>query len=122
QWAEPERRYENDTAYVAHMVAYVDKIVSKIEESLVENGVRNNTIFIFTGDNGTRQGVLSETKYGVVEGGKGKTLNAGIHVPMLISWPEYTAQGSVWEYPIDFTDIFPTLADVGGMDPDKYPH
>lgn len=120
EWQDADRRYEDDTAYVADMVAYVDKIVAKIEDCLKEKDLLENTVLIFTGDNGTRQGVWSKTDRGIVEGGKGKTINAGIHVPMLISWPTYTSEGRIWDYPIDFADIFPTLADLAGVDPSKY--
>lgn len=120
EWEIKEKRYEEDTAYVTDMVAYVDKIVLKIENCLKENNLWENTILIFTGDNGTRQGVISQTIQGNISGGKGKTINAGIHVPMIISWPKHIKQGIILDNPIDFTDIFPTLADIAGVDPASY--
>jgi arylsulfatase A len=120
EWSIKERRYEDDTAYVADMVAYVDKIVLRIENCLKENNIWENTILIFTGDNGTRQGVFSQTNKGNIQGGKGKTINSGIRVPMVVSWPKYVNQGKIVNDPIDFADFLPTLADIAGIPPDAY--
>lgn len=120
EWQIKEKRYEDDTAYVADMVAYVDKIVLKIENCLKENNLWDNTIFIFTGDNGTRQGVITQTTQGVISGGKGKTINTGMHVPMIISWPKNGKQGIILHDPVSFADIYPTLAEAAGIDPVNY--
>jgi arylsulfatase A len=117
EWADKSRRYENDTVYFAGMVAYVDKIIGQLEAKLKEKGVWENTLFIFTADNGTNTSVLSNTVHGVVKGGKGSTLNTGNHVPMIISWPEKIKKSRVFDGVVDFTDILPTLADVAGIDP-----
>lgn len=120
QWKNPDLRYKADTSYVADMVAYVDKIVLKIENALKANGVWENTILIFTGDNGTGQPVYSKTIYGNIKGGKGTTLNTGNHVPMIITWPAKIKGSKVYKDPVGFADMLPTLADAGGIDPDSY--
>ena len=56
-WADVSRRYEHDTIYFAGMVAYVDKIIGQIESKLKEKGIWDNTLFIFTADNGTHPSV-----------------------------------------------------------------
>jgi len=119
EWADKSRRYENDTTYFADMMAYTDKMVQKVVDKLKEKGVWENTIFIFTADNGTHQSVYSETTSGVVRGGKGKTKNTGIHVPMVASW-KGEAIGNVADELVSFADILPTLCDAARIDEDQY--
>lgn len=120
EWADPSRRYEDDTTYFADMVAYTDKIIGQIEAKLKEKGVWENTIFVFTGDNGTHPSIISETVNGDVRGGKGKTINTGNHVPMIASWPKMIRNGRVYEGVLDFADVLPTLAEVAEVNPDSY--
>lgn len=120
EWENPERRYEKDTMYISDMVKYVDKIVLKIENTLKKYNLWENTILIFTCDNGTSQKAIAKTKFGDIAGGKGKTINTGIHVPMIISWPEKIKKNKIIENPVDFADILPTLADVAGISPELY--
>jgi len=120
EWNDPEKRYEEDNKFFADMVEYIDKIVFRIENALKDNDAWENTILIFTSDNGTNQRIVSKTNQGDIIGGKGKTLNTGIHVPMIISWPKYIKQGKILLNPIDFADILPTLADAARIDPSTY--
>jgi len=120
EWADPSRRYENDVTYFADMMAYTDKIVGQIEAKLREKGVWENTLFIFTTDNGTANGVISNTEKGKIVGAKGKTINTGNHVPMVITWPKMNNRGRVFEGAVDFADVLPTLADVAGIEPSTY--
>lgn len=96
------------------MVAYADKMVGKIDAALVQMGLRENTLLIFTCDNGTYPGITSPFKGRDVKGGKGSTPNAGTHVPMIASWPGTIKPGQVSQDLIDFSDMLPTLADLGG--------
>ncbi|MCY1723149.1 sulfatase-like hydrolase/transferase [Prolixibacteraceae bacterium Z1-6] len=120
QWAEPERRYENDTAYFADMMAYTDKIIGEIVAKLKEKGIWKNTLFIFTADNGTHRSVLSSTENGMVKGAKGETINHGNHVPFILSWPKKMKEKRVEESIISFADVLPTLCDAAGVAPDKF--
>ncbi len=120
EWADPERRYEKDTAYYADMMAYTDNIIGQIESKLKEKGVWDNTLFIFTADNGTHVSVKSETTTGTVWGAKGKSINTGNHVPFIASWPVMIDQAGVFDGLIDFSDMLPTLAETAGVDPAKY--
>jgi arylsulfatase A len=120
EWADLSRRYENDTNYFADMVAFTDKIAGQIEAKLKEKGVWENTIFIFTGDNGTHPSIVTRTVNGDVKGGKGNTINSGNHVPMIISWPKKIKKGRVFQGVLDFADILPTLADVAEINPNSY--
>jgi len=96
------------------MVAYVDKLVGKLDKALAELGIRENTLLIFTCDNGTYRGVTAPFMGRPWRGGKGTTPDAGTHVPMIASWPGTIKPGQVSDDLIDFSDILPTLAELGG--------
>jgi arylsulfatase A len=96
------------------MVHYTDKIVGKIDSALRELGIRDNTLLIFTTDNGTATSIISPFRGAQIQGGKGATTDAGTHVPMIASWPGTIAPGAVSQDLIDFSDFFPTLAELGG--------
>ncbi|MCG6187849.1 sulfatase-like hydrolase/transferase [Maribellus maritimus] len=120
EWNEFGDRYKKSTAYFDDMVGYVDKVVSKIEDKLKDSGIANNTIVIFTGDNGTHPSIITETVDKEVTGGKGSSLNTGNHVPLFVSWPAKIKKGRVFSGLVDFTDILPTIADVAKLNPASY--
>lgn len=101
--------------YFQGMVEYVDTIVGRIVATLDENGLRENTVVIFTGDNGTHPKITSILNGKDYPGGKGSTTDNGTHVPMIARWRGFVPAGTVSEQLIDFTDILPTLADVAGI-------
>ena len=74
EWADTELRHKNDTAMFADMMAYTDKIIGELEAKLKEKGVWENTLFIFTADNGTHRTIRSSTLNGVVKGAKGENI------------------------------------------------
>jgi arylsulfatase A len=119
-WADPERRYEKDTAYFADMMAYTDRIIGELETKLKEKGVWENTLFIFTADNGTHRSIYSSTRYGTIKGAKGENMNNGNHVPMIISWPAKMKAKRIVKSLVSFADVLPTLCDAAGIDPEKY--
>lgn len=120
EWTDPSRRYEHDTLFFKDMIAYVDKIIGRLETKLREKDVWENTLFIFTADNGTHPSVISATKSGNIKGAKGQSINTGNHVPLIISWPAEIEGGRIFGGMIDFSDILPTLADVAGIQPETY--
>ncbi|BDD12815.1 arylsulfatase (plasmid) [Fulvitalea axinellae] len=115
-WADKNKRFKDRPEYFADMMAYTDKIVGKIRTALEREGVADNTIFIFTADNGTSIRINSRTKNGNIQGGKGQTLTKGHHVPMVAVWPKYKAKGKRYEGLIEFSDFLPTIAEAGGAD------
>lgn len=98
------------------MVAYTDKIVGKIVKQLEDSGVRDNTLIIFTGDNGVHYQITSTFNGKPYPGGKAKTTLNGTHVPFVVDLPGKAKAGSVCEELIDFTDILPTLLDAADAD------
>ncbi|MCG6187364.1 sulfatase-like hydrolase/transferase [Maribellus maritimus] len=112
EWLDKTLRDKNDTSFFADMMNYTDKIVGKIEEALQDNNVYENTLFIFTADNGTHFTIYSNTKDRVVKGAKGNTITDGTHVPLIAHWPKYNENSSVCSNLISFADFMPTFADL----------
>lgn len=112
EWQTDGIQNKNDTVYFKDMVAYTDKIVGKITDKLKELDISDNTIVIFTGDNGTHPTIYSKMNREIIQGGKGNTTDAGTHVPLIISWPKEIKKESVYKELIEFSDFFPTFADL----------
>ncbi len=111
-WQDSTRRYEMDTTYFTDMMAYTDKVVKRITDKLEVLNIAENTLVIFTADNGTHRSISSETSYGIVQGGKGFTKETGVRVPLIAHWPAKIKEGFVYDGLIEFSDFFPTLAEV----------
>jgi arylsulfatase A-like enzyme len=110
---EPNSR--NNQQNFQDMIAYVDKMVGKLDAELGELGVRENTLLLFTGDNGTARAIKSVLNGRPVQGGKGEMTDAGTRVPLVASWPGTIKQGQVLQDLVDFSDMLPTLCDAAGI-------
>ena len=81
------------------MVAYMDKLVGRIVDKLDEAGVLDNTLILFTGDNGSpggnKGGIRSELNGRTIDGGKGKPTDAGTRVALVASMPGTVPRGKV---------------------------
>lgn len=104
--------YKGNDKYFGDMVSYMDKMVGNIDRKLQELGIAENTILVFTGDNGTDAPVVSRFKGRDVEGGKFKSTDAGTRVPMVVKWPGVVAPGTVNGNLVDFTDFMPTFLEI----------
>ena len=102
----------NDPVYFASNVTYMDKIIGRIMNSLDRLGIRNHTMVLFVGDNGTDRDITSQFEGQDLRGNKGFTNAAGTHVPMIASWPDTIEPGQINDNLIDFTDFLPTLMDA----------
>ena len=108
-----------DTCYFRDMVKYLDKQVGNMVAHLKEKGVWDNTIFIFSADNGTSTRIVSKQQDGSrIRGGKGAPNYRGTHVPLIIAWGDKLA-GKKSDRLADLTDIFPTIADICGVEMPK---
>ncbi len=104
------------------MVEYMDHQVGRIVERLEKLGIRDNTLVIFTSDNGTHKSLSSRLKDGrVIPGGKGVLTDAGTHEPLIVNWPGKIAPGQVRDELADSSDMLPTLAEVAGAPLPKPP-
>ena len=116
EWDYPLSRFDKDTTYFKDMMAYTDKIVGRINDKLDELGLRENTILIFTGDNGTNKRIISQTVSGPIKGMKGHPVDAGTRVPMIVSWPSGIKNPKVFDGMTDFSDFYPSLAEAMEVD------
>lgn len=102
--------------HYADNVAYMDKLVGKLMADLTRLGLRDKTLVIFVGDNGTaRFGVEQATVRGRhLSGQKGTMLEGGSRVPMIASWPGTTPAARVSKDLVDFSDFYATFAELAG--------
>jgi len=98
------------------MVAYMDKIVGRIISRLGELGLRENTLVLFTGDNGTHKSIKSRMADGIIQGDKGNTTDGGTRVPLIANQPGVIRSGKVCGDLVDFSDFVPTLAEATGVE------
>ena len=103
-----------DQKYWKGFVEYADKMVGKVIDQLTAQGLRDRTLVIFTGDNGTYTGIRQLYQGRMMDGGKGSTKDNGTRVPLIASWPGVIEPGKVSDALVDFTDFMPTLADAAG--------
>ncbi|BDS08596.1 arylsulfatase [Oceaniferula spumae] len=101
------------------MVNYMDKIVGKIVKKVDALGELENTIILFTADNGTHVSITSRWNDQMIRGGKGGMKDMGTHVPLIAYWKGKTPTGKVSDDLIDFTDFYPTLAAAAGLKLDQ---
>jgi arylsulfatase A len=122
EWADPEMRYPmkrhaGDSSFFPDMMNYMDKVVGRIIKKLDELGLRENTVVLFTGDNGTTRNIFTKMKDGsIIQGGKSHMKDRGTHVPLIVSWPGTSPVGGTPDDLIDFTDVLPTLCDLAGTE------
>ena len=110
-------RNKRDNKYFADMVAYMDKIVGRILDEIEALGLAENTLVLFTGDNGTNVKITSRWRDSEYPGGKGSMWDPGTHVPLIASWKKAIRPGSVCTDLVDFSDMFPTLAEATHANP-----
>lgn len=114
---DPKAKGEMVNQNVKHfgeMVAYMDKLVGKFDAKLGELGVRDNTLVLFVGDNGTGRGATSRFGGADVRGGKGTTKGTGTRVPLIASWPGGIKKGRVNSDLVSSVDFLPTISQAAG--------
>jgi arylsulfatase A len=103
--------------HFGEMVSYMDKLIGKLVARLDVLGLRDNTLILFLGDNGTGRGASSMMGERVIRGGKGTTTKYGMHVPLIANWPGTVAAGKAHSDLVDTTDFLPTMLEVAGLKP-----
>jgi arylsulfatase A len=115
EWSRSSDRYKESTHHFGDMVEYSDKLVGRILDKLRQTGLDQNTLVVFTGDNGTNVQITSLMKDGTkVKGEKGSMADGGTRVPLIAYWAGKSARGVVNQDLIDFADFLPTLAEAAG--------
>jgi arylsulfatase A len=92
----------------------MDKMVGRLDAKLGELGIRDNTLLLFLGDNGTNRSLTSRYKGADYQGGKGTTTLHGHHVPLIASWPAVMKSGRVSRDLVSVADFLPTLCEAAG--------
>ncbi len=96
------------------MVEYMDQLVGNVVKKLDELELRENTIVVWTTDNGTSGGISNRMNGRLVKGAKGQTLENGTCEPFVVNCPGRVPAGTVSDALSDFTDLLPTFAEPGG--------
>ncbi len=113
---------EAHTRYYKDMVEYHDKVIGRLLDYLEEQGLSEDTLVIYTGDNGSPEEVCSiGYRHNQICGGKSQTNDLGTHVPLIAQMPGTVPPGVVNNDLVDVTDFLPTMLEVAGIDaPDGY--
>ena len=120
--------------HYAACVLHLDDAVGRIVAALEKAGKRENTLLVFTSDNGGSTVENNDTKYtgdtypqgklagnnAPYRGGKGDLYEGGIRVPTVVSWPGRLKAGRV-DVPVHIADWMPTLCSLAGHKPDRDP-
>ena len=112
-----------DVSIVYAMIEIMDSGVEQISEALRRNGVYDDTVFMFTCDNGPAFGVRWDhvppggtgdtTRFNCgLNGAKGSVLEGGVHVPMILRWPDGLDAGVENHQMTHFIDWLPTFMDM----------
>jgi arylsulfatase len=132
QWPDPP--YPGGKGYLPHpspragyaaMVTRMDRDIGRMLALLKELGLDDNTLVMFTSDNGPTYDRLggSDSEFfesnGPLSGLKGSVYEGGMRVPLIARWPGRIPGGRVSDLPAAFYDVLPTLAEVAGTAPPK---
>jgi len=127
-----EKPYLGDKGYFPHryphagyaaMISYLDEQIGLLVRQLKELGIYENTLIVFTSDNGPTYNGGTDSPWFNSGGpfkselgwGKGYTHEGGFRVPMIASWPEQIKKGSVNDHIFAFWDVMPTLCAIAGI-------
>ena len=107
----PEEQRQGDPRYAA-MVETVDDGVGRLMTALREKEIEENTLVIFTSDNG---GMSKATDNSPLRANKGSNYEGGLRVPVIVKWPGVTEPGSISDEPVISTDFYPTILGATGL-------
>jgi arylsulfatase A len=111
----PDSVPDSKTLY-ADNISYMDKLVGQLVAELDRLKLRDKTLLVFMGDNGTAGGPSRFAKIGgrTVFGSKGSMQEGGALVPLIVNWPGVVPAGKVTSELIDSSDLLPTFAEFAG--------
>jgi arylsulfatase A-like enzyme len=116
------RLLQSDPTYAA-LIENLDTNIGRLLAALDELGLADNTVVIFTSDNGglaTSEG--SPTCNAPLAEGKGWMYEGGTREPLFVRWPGVTRAGAVCEAPVTSTDLYPTILEMAGLPPRPRQH
>ncbi len=98
------QKFKNSKENFQSDVEYMDHLVGRIVDAIEELGLRDNTLILFTADNGTGGN------------GKGQPTELGARVPMIVNGPGIVKPTGLSEELVDLSDVLPTLAELAGAE------
>ena len=106
----------SDKQLYADNIAYHDKLIGQLVAELEKLKLREKTLIVYVGDNGTAKGGAAISTVGgkKIYGSKGSMFEGGSLVPMIVNWPGTTPAGKTCADLIDFSDFVPTFAAAAG--------
>lgn len=107
-----DRGFEKKTAHYGAMVENMDRNIGKLVNALDSLDIRDQTLVVFTSDNGGIAAVHSQRP---LRAGKGSYYDGGIRVPLIFSWPGRIHSGVQSQLPVMNIDIYPTLLSLIGQ-------
>ncbi|WPP49195.1 sulfatase family protein [Catalinimonas niigatensis] len=119
EWLDKVRQREKDIdetrAQLVAFIEHMDDGIGKVIRALKESGQYDNTIIIFSSDNGGH--LPSKANNGPLRDGKQSMYEGGLKVPTAISWPGKITRGSISESSHLSMDLYPTLLELAGLEP-----
>ncbi len=112
----------DDSPKFASMVHHLDSNVGRVLKKLDSLGLTDNTVVIFTSDNGGVSYWNNTSSNLPLRGAKGWLYEGGIRVPFFVRWPGVTKAGRVVSTPVVGMDIYPTLLEMAGLPPKPAQH
>ena len=104
----------DDQCALEKMIAHLDRNVGRVYDKLDDLGLLDNTVFVFTSDNGTHDAIVSRLHGETIRGDKGMPTGGGTRMPLIVRAPGVSG-GRVVDDLIDITDLLPTLAEAAGL-------
>jgi arylsulfatase A-like enzyme len=114
----PEAQRQGKPEYAA-MVESVDDSVGRVMSALKELSLDQNTVILFTSDNG---GFYNATSNLPLRANKGAYYEGGIRVPLIVKWPGVAKPGHVVSTPVTSTDLYPTCLAASGLPARPHQH
>lgn len=120
-----DERFNTGVSILYGMIHRMDTGVAQILGALERNGIADNTVFIFTSDNGPQFGCSDDPDKKLdrfnceFHGAKGLVYEGGIRVPFMVRWPDGLEGGRTDDLVAHHTDWFPTLLAMAGVDYDS---
>ena len=110
-WSETEKNY-------AAMVKLIDKDVGRVMQKLKDLGIDDNTLVVFTSDNGANEEFIETlNSTGGLRGSKRMLYEGGIRAPFIARWPGQIQPGTTSDLLTTFADFLPTATDLAGVPP-----
>ncbi len=110
-----ERVGGNEQHNFGLLMQYMDRMVGRLLDRLDALDLTEDTLVIFTADNGTNRRIHSVRNGERIRGGKGLPTLTGTHVPLMMRWPGRIPAGERRSALFDFTDVLPTIADAASL-------